>query len=472
MSVDPSVLRLTRGEVNLMRGMGWFESVHQNAATYLLRDVARRKNFGYHGLFYFKDLLHHPRRHRFRNGVPGGQILHKRRNEDDSGDRWILTDWNENQLYMYDSFVQKDPEIVGHLLVRVQGLIPGPRGTKITAFYPRVQQQSNGYDCGPHAIASAVEIVSGNNNAASTNFNRDMIRSHICKIKNRLTDAKLELEERENKMEMEVQKAIGDLCRIQSENKELLHKRDCIRKEAPLIEQEWDQKLDAVRERREEANQRHRFNKDNKAYKVEEYHGRTAKLKEAITAAQNEVDRAYCKLRAVDEVSESVKDIHRNVTHKHAKQAQIMEDMKAQTGNFEKDATERNVRLNQKYRDKENEFEQAVRKAEKELAEAIEGLKKQETVYENFANEKATVERSADQVFIDAKNAEKLLIRVQNRLHDEKQKLADVEGRYKCVLKFKERLTAAGITPHLYLDKIRQQIKDATMELEALRSGC
>lgn len=75
-------------------------------------------------------------------------------------------------------------------------------------------------------------------------------------------------------------------------------------------------------------------------------------------------------------------------------------------------------------------------------------------------------------MFIDAKNAEKLLIRVQNRLYDEKQKSADVEGRYKCVQKFKERVTAAGITPHLYLDKIRQQIKDATTELEALRSGC
>lgn len=90
-------------------------------------------------------------------------------------------------------------------------------------------------------------------------------------MKNLLTDAKLELEERENEMEREVHKAIGDLCRIQSENKDLVQKRDCIRKETPLIEQEWDQKLDAVRERREEANQRHRVNKDNKAYKVEEY---------------------------------------------------------------------------------------------------------------------------------------------------------------------------------------------------------
>lgn len=145
------------------------------------------------------------------------------------------------------------------------------------------------------------------------------------------------------------------------------------------------------------------------------------------------MDRAYCKLRAVDEVAESVKDIHRNVTHKHAKQAQIMEDMKAQTGNFEKDANERNVRLNQKYRDKEKKFDQAVRKAEKELAEAIEGLKgivrvlvildltfpctvmkrilvsgvsEQETVYENFANEKATVERSADQGEVDGRQNE------------------------------------------------------------------
>lgn len=49
MSVDPKVFRLTRGEVNLMRGMGWFECVDQKAATYLLRGLAGRKNFAYHG---------------------------------------------------------------------------------------------------------------------------------------------------------------------------------------------------------------------------------------------------------------------------------------------------------------------------------------------------------------------------------------------------------------------------------------
>ena len=104
-------------------------------------------------------------------------------------------------------------------------------------------------------------------------------------------------------------------------------------------------------------------------------HGRTAKLKEAVATAQDEVDRAYCKLRAIDELADSVKDIHRNVTHKHAKQAQVMEDMKNQTGNFEKDTNERNVRLNQKYRDKEKKFERAVHRADKDLSEAIEGLK-------------------------------------------------------------------------------------------------
>ena len=86
-----------------------------------------------------------------------------------------------------------------------------------------------------------------------------------------VVDAKVELQEREGEMEMAVQKAIGDLCRVQSENKELKQQRDYARKEAPLIEQQWDQKLDEVREKREEASQRHRINKDNKAYKVEEY---------------------------------------------------------------------------------------------------------------------------------------------------------------------------------------------------------
>ena len=162
----------------MMKGMGWYESRHIDAASYLLRDLAHRKNVEYHGLFYYEDRVYHPRRNRFRPGVRGLQLLHERRNNDDSGDHWVLADRNEDQLFIYDSARQKQPRIIGLMLDKLKNLVPGERGTKITAFYPKVQLQNNGYDCGPHAIAFAVKLINANV-VSTTNFNKQTLRPHL-----------------------------------------------------------------------------------------------------------------------------------------------------------------------------------------------------------------------------------------------------------------------------------------------------
>ena len=80
--------------------MGWHESRHIDATSFLFRDLAHRKTFEYHGLVHYEDLIHHPRRNRFRSGVRGLQLLHGRRNADDSEDHWVSADWKlkEDQL--------------------------------------------------------------------------------------------------------------------------------------------------------------------------------------------------------------------------------------------------------------------------------------------------------------------------------------------------------------------------------------
>lgn len=140
-SVPPVVLQLDRGDFNLMRRMGWLTNNHIDAGLYLLRDFAVRRRFEVTGLFYLEDFIHHPDVWQFQQDSRGLQIIHERRNENDSGDHWIVVDWNEEQLTIYDSAPQRIPTIARNVQECLRRLLPIQRGTEVTAFFPRVQQQ-------------------------------------------------------------------------------------------------------------------------------------------------------------------------------------------------------------------------------------------------------------------------------------------------------------------------------------------
>ena len=89
--------------------------------------------------------------------------------------------WNEEQLTIYDSALQRIPTIARNVQERLRRLLPIQRGTEVTAFFPRVQQQANGFDCGVHAIATVADLITGRN-VQTTNFNRDRIRPALLEF--------------------------------------------------------------------------------------------------------------------------------------------------------------------------------------------------------------------------------------------------------------------------------------------------
>ena len=74
-------------------------------------------------------------------------------------------------------------------------------------------------------------------------------------------------------------------------------------------------------------------------------------------------------------------------------------------------------------------------------------------------------------VKVDEKDAEKMILRIKNRLYEEKKKSADIHQRSQSVVAWKQKVTDSGITPHLYLEKLRSQTHEMNIKIDEIRVG-
>ncbi|OWA50018.1 hypothetical protein BV898_14549 [Hypsibius exemplaris] len=182
---------------------------------------------------------------------------------------------------------------------------------------------------------------------------------------------------------------------------------------------------------------------------LDEQNARAEKLDVEAKATQDEVDRAYCKLRAAEEVAVSVKEFFSNLKREQRKLCEQLEAVKDSNSHSEVDCREKSLRFDQELQEGTKKCDHEIRHEAAELDDAIEQLK----------------------VKIDAKEADRMIVRIKNRLYEQKLKTTDIQTRNQSICAWKLKFQDSGITPHLYLERMRNQMQEMKVKIESFRSS-
>ncbi|OWA50016.1 hypothetical protein BV898_14547 [Hypsibius exemplaris] len=108
---------------------------------------------------------------------------------------------------------------------------------------------------------------------------------------------------------------------------------------------------------------------------LDEQKARAEKLDFEAKATQDQVDRAYCKLRAAEEVAVSVKEFFSNLKREQRKLCEQLEAVKDSNSHSEVDCREKSLRFDQELQEGTKKCDHEIRHEAAELDDAIEQLK-------------------------------------------------------------------------------------------------
>ena len=122
-----------------------------NAATYLLRKLAKDSGFAVFGLFYQEDMKNNaifPD-----DGSEALQLVHETR----GGGHWVALHRCQGQYMLYDSSYTN--KLSRDLIFTIRRLAGKQQKDKLVLLIPKVSQQPDGTSCGLYAIANLTSVI-------------------------------------------------------------------------------------------------------------------------------------------------------------------------------------------------------------------------------------------------------------------------------------------------------------------------